>query len=54
MKINLLLTSEKRLTYLMLSLSINASLIKNTSVFPTNCESLTDKFLFNITFIDLY
>ena len=38
----------------MLSLSINASLIKNTIVFPTNCESLTDKFLFNITFTDLY
>ena len=28
------------------------SLIKNTSVLPTNCESLADKSLSNITFID--
>ena len=28
------------------------SLIKNTSVLPTNCESLTDKSLSNITFTD--
>ena len=35
------------------SLFVNqCSLIKNTSVLPTNCENLTDKFLSNITFTD--
>ena len=49
MKINLFLTSEKKLSY---SLSNQCSLIKNTSMFPSNFENLTSKSLSNITFTD--
>ena len=49
MKTNLLLTSEKRLITFFAN---QCSLIKKTSVLPTNCESLIDKSLSNITFTD--
>ena len=47
MKTKLLLTSEKRLINFFAN---QCSLIKKTSVLPTNCESLIDKSLSNITF----
>ena len=49
MKTKLLLTSEKRLINFFAN---QCSLIKKTSVLPTNCESLIDKSLSNITFTD--
>ena len=48
MRINLFLTSEKGLSYLILCLPINVHWLK--IVLPTNCESLTDKSLSNINF----
>ena len=51
MKTNLLLTSEKKLSYLILSFPINAHWLKTlVSFLPT--ESLTDKSLSNIIFTD--
>ena len=49
---NLLPTLEKKLNFLIPSLLISASLITNTSVLPTNYESLTDKSVSNISFTD--
>ena len=51
MKTILLLTSKKKLSYLILSLPINAHWLK-ILVLATNCKNLTDKLLSNITFTD--